>query len=50
MSTLRRILYELLWIGVAGACVWFFPKTTLAIVAFGVVVTLALRIVERRWT
>ncbi len=47
MNTLKRILFELLWIGVAGVCVWFFPRTTLAIVAFGAVVTLALRMVEK---
>lgn len=47
MNTLKRILFELLWIGVAGVCAWFFPKTVLAIVALGAVVTIALRMVEK---
>ena len=47
MNTLRRFLFEVLWLGGAGVCVWFFPKTALAIVAFGAVVTLALRMVEK---
>ena len=47
MNTLKRLLYEMLWLAGAGVCAWFFPKTVVAIVAFGVVVTLALRMVEK---
>ena len=47
MNTLKRILFELLWIGAAGVCAWVFPKTVLVIVAFGAAVTIALRIVEK---
>ena len=47
MKTLKRILYELLWIGAAAVCAWFFPKTVLVIVAFGTTVTIALRMVEK---
>ncbi|MCL5289142.1 MAG: hypothetical protein M1453_14250 [Acidobacteria bacterium] len=49
MKTLKRFLFELLWICAAGICAWFFPKTALVIVAFGAAVTVALRMVERRW-
>ena len=47
MKTLRRFLFEVLWIGAAAVCAWFFPKTALAIVAFGAAVTIALRVVEK---
>lgn len=47
MTTLKRLLFELLWIGAAGVCAWFFPKTVLAIVAVCAVVTIALRMVEK---
>jgi len=47
VKTLRRLLFEVLWLGGAGVCVWFFPKTTLVIVAFGAAVTIALRMVEK---
>lgn len=47
MNTLKRFLFELLWIGGAGVCAWFFPKTVLAIVALSAVVTIALRMVEK---
>lgn len=49
MKTLKRLLFELLWIGAVAVCAWFFPKTALLIVAFGAAVTIALRMVERRW-
>lgn len=47
MNTLKRFLFELLWIGAAGVCAWFFPKTALVIVAFGAAATIALRMVEK---
>ena len=47
MSTLRRFLFEALWLAAAGASAWFFPKTTLAFLATGAVVTVALRMVEK---
>ncbi|MBI1750250.1 MAG: hypothetical protein HY234_07625 [Acidobacteria bacterium] len=42
MSTLKRLIAELLWLGGAGVCAWFFPKTVLVIVGLGAVVTIAL--------
>lgn len=47
MNTLKRTLYEALWLGGAGACAWFFPKTTLVIVALSAAATIALRMVEK---
>ena len=47
MKTLRQLLYEAMWLAAAGASAWFFPKTTLIIVAFGAVATIALRMVEK---
>lgn len=47
MNTLKRFLFELLWLAGAGVCAWFFPKTVLVIVAFGAAVTIALRMVEK---
>ncbi len=47
MKTLKRFLFELLWIGAAAVCTWFFPKTVLAIVGLSAVATIALRMVEK---
>jgi hypothetical protein len=47
VKTLKRILFELLWLAGAGVCAWFFPKAALVIVLFGAAVTIALRMVER---
>jgi hypothetical protein len=46
----KRILFDLLWLAGGGVFAWFFPRTALVIVALSAVVTLALRLVERRWT
>ena len=47
MKTLTNILRDLVLLGLVGTCVWFFPKTALAIEALCGMGTLGLYLVER---
>ena len=48
MRILGEILRDLVLLGLVGLCVWFFPKTTLAIESVCGLGTLALFLFERR--
>jgi len=47
MKTLANILRDLVLLGMAGICMWLFPKTALAIEGLCGIGTLGLFLVER---
>lgn len=49
MNTVARLLFDLLWLGAAGAMAYLFPRTVLTVEGLALLITLALYLAERRW-